>query len=559
MGVFCCDGKTFRITVFTAFVFCFTFYLLAASTLTFGERSASSVSELDSWAYIEVVEPEEPLWPYRVFKSSSWRPPNITIIRNEGELADGYLLLTAKSRGNPPGLEQSAPWIFTNDNELIYAHNGSHGSNNLRVQMYEGKPHLTVWLGESTIGHGYGELVLLDEEYQQTNLGFQADLKMNLGPNKDAPGLIDFHEQELSSRGTVYVTAYNNTPADLTAIGGPQGGMIADSLIYELDIKTGKILFTWSALDHIPLEESHLALQTYMGSGIDGAPWDHFHLNSIQEVGDHLLINSRHTFSFYLIDRKTGQIGWELSGRGEGGDFGPLGEDGQFSWQHHARAHNVTEDGMTVSLFDNHHMQELNKTTSTRGLLLHLPLPPDPSTPPTVLRNIHTDEAFYSGSQGSYIPEILNGNQLICYGPVPVVREFGPEGEVRWEGRFGFDEKAQSYRAFKEQWHATPRNWDPSLHVEIVEQRKRRGHDDYDHEQHEEELELYVSWNGATEVASWNVYIRKRRGETWIKVGRAKKMGFETVVRVQGRRGRCVVLGAVQGNKEVRRSNEVCI
>jgi hypothetical protein len=38
------------------------------------------------------------------------------------------------------------------------------------------------------------------------------------------------------------ITAYNTTGADLTSIGGPDKGYVWDSLIFEIDIKTQKIL-----------------------------------------------------------------------------------------------------------------------------------------------------------------------------------------------------------------------------------------------------------------------------------------------------------------------------
>ena len=39
---------------------------------------------------------------------------------------------------------------------------------------------------------------------------------------------------------------------------------------------------------------------------------------------------------------------------------------------------------------------------------------------------------------------------------------------------------------------------------------------------------FYVSWNGATEVASWNFYAGRRELGALPKVGSAPKMGFET-------------------------------
>ena len=62
-----------------------------------------------------------------------------------------------------------------------------------------------------------------------------------------------------------------------------------------------------------------------------------------------------------------------------------------------------------------------------------------------------------------------------------------------------------------------------------------------------------MSWNGATDVEEWNVYVDDElRGS----VGRAS---FETVVKINGLvGGECVKLGAVQGGEEVRISNIVC-
>ncbi|KAI6780955.1 uncharacterized protein J7T54_003097 [Emericellopsis cladophorae] len=543
-----CAARSVRIATLTILIFLTTGYLLSASTLAFGWRNTFAPARIESWPYVEVVVHDGKEWPYRTFKSSAWMPPNMTITRNEGALAKGYYIFTAKNRRHSGVLVQSAPVIMTDDNELVYAHDGPYGANNFRVQEVNGKPHLTVWLGESVTGHGYGQFYTIDETYEvQTSL-FSGNVALqSLGAGKKAPGLSDFHEQEMTERGTVYMVAYNNTQVNLTSIGGKEDGWLSDSLIYEVNMTTGETLFTWSAKDHIPLEASKLPIKSYMGDGSKGHPWDHFHINSVQEIGENLLINSRHTFAMYLLSRKTGEVLWELSGRGEGGDFGPLAEADRFKWHHQARAHNVTEDGMTISIFDNHNMQEDNDTAPTRGLVLRVDLPPDASKPPTVLSSVRGDEPFYVGSQGSYDPALENGNQLMCYGPVPVIQEFGPNGEVRWEGRFGRDDTVQSYRAFKSEWHATPADWDPRLHVEKIHDSAR---------QDEQQVEGYVSWNGATDVTGWNVHVR--RGGAWSNMGRADRKGFETVFRVAAPEG-CVVVGAVMDGVEVRRSNEVCL
>lgn len=560
------DAKRAKAVIISCVVFFVTYCLWSATTSSratsssYGVSTQDSLPNLDSWPHIEVVRPAEgPIWPYRRFKSSPWQPPNITITHNVGGLAGGFLFLTIKSRGVHGSVKESAPYIMTDDNELVYAHNGSHGANNLRVQQFQGKPHLTVWLGESTVGHGYGEMVLLDENYQQvpskTNMSFSDNIDWRLGPNVFPNGLVDFHEQEVTPRGSVYVTAYNNTPAVLTSIGGRQDAWLTDSLVYEIDIMTGEVLFTWSALEHLPIKASHLPIHSYQGNGKWEAPWDHVHINSIQDLGDKILISCRHSWAVYLISKKTGEVIWELSGSGEGGSFGPLPEYGQFRWQHFAHAHNITKRSMEISIYDNHNMMDDNGTTPSRGLLLEVGLPPNPTVPPAVLRNIQTNHSYFANSQGSYEPSLPNGNQLLCHGPVPVVQEYGPAvngTDLRWEGRFGRDETAQSYRAYKGEWHALPTDWDPSLVLEMAE-------DAEEDENFTETVEAHVSWNGATDIDSWTVYSGSGKKGPWTAIGSARKAGFETVFKLEMVPGGCIQLGAVQHGLEVRRSNPSCI
>ena len=128
-------------------------------------------------------------------------------------------------------------------------------------------------------------------------------------------------------------------------------------------------------------------------------------------------------------------------------------------WQHYAIPHNVTESSVTVSYFDNHASAADNGTRPSSGLVLELKLPPSKDVSPRVVHSL-TDatNSLYALSQGS--TQLLdNGNAFLDYGQIPVLKEFAlddPEGKVRWSARAGPDNTGQSYRGFKEQWHATP-------------------------------------------------------------------------------------------------------
>jgi hypothetical protein len=111
------------------------------------------------------------------------------------------------------------------------------------------------------------------------------------------------------------VTAINVTKFDLTSIGGPEDGWIADSLFYEIDVKTNEVLFRWSSLAHldeIPLED---VVQFYplddLGTN-QTYPYGYFHINAVDKFQDgSYLISSRFYCSIFKISAN-GSVEWTL-------------------------------------------------------------------------------------------------------------------------------------------------------------------------------------------------------------------------------------------------------
>ncbi|KAI8663077.1 hypothetical protein NCS56_01113000 [Fusarium sp. Ph1] len=499
-----------------------------------------------SWSNFQVVTPKnQKTYPYRKFKSSPHSPPHISWSTNGKQQSKGYVFITPQSKGNEKGLKQEASFIMKTNAEMIYAHEESIASEGMGVQALEDQQYLTIWRGVHRNGYGFGEVVLLDHQYKETVVNLEESMSAIFG--QKFPGNLDFHEMELTSRGTILVTAYNTTAADLRLIGGPVDGYVADSMFFEIDIETKEILFSWSSLEHFRIEDSMLPRVTTMGNGGQRNPYDFFHLNSIQLVGhDSFLISSRHFWSVYLISRSDGRVLWELKGNSKGGSFGALPAHGRFRWQNHVRAHNATSTGMMISMFDNHNSEEDNGKTPSRGLLLKLRLPPDPTEKPTVLRVLQSDRARFSTDYGSYQLDLSNNNQFVSYGEGGVVQEFGPgDGtDLRWEGHFGHDDSVQSYRAFKQTWHGTPAQWDPALVVEKPN----------------DVVMGYVSWNGATDIEAYNVYTVEP-GVAMRPLGKAVTWGFETGfdLPVAFNKTTCLMVAAVRGGQEIRQSNVGCI
>lgn len=265
------------------------------------------------------------VWPWQTYQSSSARPPVLQTERTGDALFDGLLIFGVSPGGATPAAKQISPLIMTDTGDLVWS--GPAGpSDNVRVQEYNGAPVLTYFSGEGTagagavVGHGYGEVVVRDDSYNVIATVCPQFDGFTMETGVTAKCHADVHESFITPRNTMLVTAYNTTRADLSSVGGPKDGWVLDSLATEVNITTGEVLFTWSALDHVPLNNSHYSLGA---QGVNqSVPYDFFHINAIELVGDNYLINSRHFWSTYLVDPQ-GKILWEINGL-TGGDFGAL-------------------------------------------------------------------------------------------------------------------------------------------------------------------------------------------------------------------------------------------
>ena len=476
-------------------------------------------------------------WPIVSYKSSSHVSPYINVTHYTTQVSSGYVFLTpvASNHGDKDRLLGQG-FVFDTNGDLVYAaydHGADSckawipGITDFRVQTYSNKSYITYWNGCSTRGRhwGYrwGSVTFVDDEYRT----FTVDPELNINTMDPAStGSIDMHDHEVTDRGTIVVTSYNNTEHN--------GQLIADGLLFELDIATGEVLFEWHALEHLHVRESH-----YTCNG--ARPCDWMHLNSVQALDNNYLVSARHLFAIYLISGIDGSIIWKLDGTGNGTwDT----SSSPFKWQHHARATNVTEDGMTVSLVNNNIYPEEPQTPEkqSQGLAYWISMPPDPTRPPILVRQLQIPgEAIYAITQGSYQFDVGNGNGFIGYGTVPKVREYGPNGDLLWEAQFGREYEMMSYRAFKQDWHGTPRDWDPLVVVESLVGGATRA---------------YVSWNGATDVSGWAVY-GGDRADSLNPIGTARKKGFETAFSLND--APCVQVGAIRKEAIVRKSNVACL
>lgn len=379
-------------------------------------------------------------------------------------------------------LTPAGPLICDSAGSPVWIHPVAHASTNFQVQRYRGHPVLTWWEGEiAHYGVGLrGHNVIMDSSYRVVH---------RVQPGHGLPS--DLHEFTLTDRGTALLTAYVEATADLSSVGGPSSGTFLESVFQEVDVATGRVVLEWRSSKHIKFWESYT---DYRSDGL----YDPVHLNSIGVMEDgNLLVSARNTWGLYKVDRTSGQILWRLGGKRS--DF-TMGKDAQFAWQHDARSHH---DG-SISLFDDEGTPFVGP--QSRGLILDV----DEHAGRVAVRRsyYHPKSKLRAGSQGS-LQIRPDGNVVIGWGSQPYVTEYRYHGARVLDAKFL---SGTSYRAYRFEWNATPH--EP---VAIAAERTTSG------------TNVFASWNGATQVAGWQV----RAGATPERmhaVAVAPKAGFETVV-----------------------------
>ncbi|MDE3131408.1 MAG: MFS transporter, partial [Acidobacteriota bacterium] len=205
-------------------------------------------------------------------------------------------------------------------------------ASDLEAQTYAGKPVLSWWQGDVTATGqiNSGEDVVVNRHYQR------------IATLRGADGwVLTMHEFVIRGH-YAWVTANRNVPAQLARYGGVNGGTMIDSAVQEYDLRSGRLVYSWVASQHIPAQDS------YAVPPENGFPWDVYHVNSVDPLANgNFLVSMRNTWAVYLVNQRTGRIQWTLGGKRSSFAV-PRGAG--FQWQHDARL--TSSDTMTV--FDDH-------------------------------------------------------------------------------------------------------------------------------------------------------------------------------------------------------------
>jgi len=424
-------------------------------------------------------------------------PPVIQVTTQARDTAPGYIFIAPKNGPEEAGPGQDGCMILGNDGQPVWLRllqNEDMDVMNFRAQEYKGETVLTWWEGLHT-GYGQGEYVIFDHSYREI-------ARLRAGNGYEG----DHHEFLITPEDTALITIYSKVQRDLSGVGGPVDGIVLDGIVQELDIETGEVLFEWHSLEHVGLDESYTK------------PYDYFHINSIDLYDEnHLLISSRNTCTVYKIDRKTGEVVWRLGGKKSDFEMGP---GTRTTFQHDARRR---PDGI-VTIFDNGYV---NKAKQSRGIMVEVD---EDAMSAKLAREYTYPGKLLCETQGN-VQVLPNGNVFVGWGSEPVYSEFDDDGKLLFSA--AFPTESESYRAFRLPWSGQPAD-NPAIVAELAA---------------DDKVTIYASWNGATEVATWQV-LAGSAPDQLEPLASAPHQGFETVITVRTTES-YVGLEAINGSGKV--------
>jgi hypothetical protein len=430
---------------------------------------------------------KDPLEMQHFHSRPDLEPPAIVVSARSAQTAAGDLFTAPYSGPGPAGpmiLDETGAvvWFDPLPANLVAA--------NLQLQQYGGQPVLTWWQGYiPPQGFGEGEEIIDNGSYVQ--LG-----RVHAGNGYET----DLHDFHLMPQYTALVTAFAPIDCNLSAVGGPSGGAVTDSVFQEIDLRTGLVRREWHSLDHAGLSDSY-------SSPVNTStqwPFDFFHLNSIEELPNgRTLISARNTWALYELDTQTGQVLTRIGGRHSSVK---LSSGAATAFQHDAT---MLQNG-TISIFDNGAVPRVHPQSRAMVVTINAQARTD-----TVLAQYEHPGALSSGSQGN-VQLLENGDVFVGWGSDPYFSEFSAGGQLLFDAHMRGS--YQSYRAYRFPWTGTPTE---APAVAAVAQRAGGP------------VTVYASWNGDTQTASWRV-LAGPSAQQLAPVAGAARSGFETAIATPG-------------------------
>jgi hypothetical protein len=443
------------------------------------------------------------------------RPMKVEVETPDPAARPSRILLDPYAQGTPAG--QNGALILDNSGNPIWfdpLDNLVQFDLGLRVQTYLGQPVLTFWHGVVAGSPGHRNLPSPDPEpggcYEIYNDHYQLLKTVTAVDGWSA----DQHDFLITPQGDAVFPVFKTVPVDLSKYGGPSKGYVGDTGVQEINLTTGKLVFSWDMLRHVSLSESEYPA-SYANKKASRDIWDAYHMNSLDLGPDHqLLISARNLWTIFDVDMTSGHILWQLGGKKSTFTFPQA--DATFSWQHMVQF----QPSSQISMFDDGCCADPRKQApqaESHGLLLKLDLATKTAT---AVKSYYHSPGLQATSEGGY-QVMPDGGALISWGSQPYYSQYGPAGNTKGNGTLSllYDVKLpgaeHTYRTFRQSWTGTP-YYPPSAAA------SRDG----------SSTDVYASWNGSTQTVAWRVLGGSSPTSLKIVASKVSRTGFETRSRV---------------------------
>jgi hypothetical protein len=363
--------------------------------------------------------------------------PLTTLTGRPSHQGDIFVTPTSSAPGATNGAQ-----IIDRAGRTVWYHQAAPGTTDadFRAQTLHGKRVLTFWEGTNLGGLADGTDYIYDDHYRLI-------AQVHAGRRLTTDG----HEFLVTDRGTAWVLSYDAATADLSALGGSDHQAVINGIVQEIDIRTGRVLFSWNSAHHVPYVQSEQPLPVSPSTR-----WDWFHVNAIHlDTDGQLLIDARNTWTAYQVDPRSGRVNWQLGGKAS--SFRLAAAPGQtlndagaiFAWQHDI---NALGNGV-YSVFDNESAGVANTGQDATAELDHSRVVRirvnERTNVATLVASDNEPDGLLASSQGNGQP-LRGGNVFVGWGNLPAVSEFDRHGRLIFDARFPTG--VNTYRAYLLPW-----------------------------------------------------------------------------------------------------------
>ena len=358
------------------------------------------------------------------------RAPEVSVLKHGADNGNGDIFIT------PGGGSANGPEIISDTGRVVWFHPLPRHqlAADFRPQTYRGQPVLTWWQGPADLGAVSGGTDYIDNDrYRRI-----AEVRGGRGYSPDGQEFL------ITPRNTALIVADTITTANLTSIGGPADQKVVDSIVQEIDIRTGRVLFQWNPADHVPYTDSEQPRPANAAT-----PWSWFYINAVHlDTDGNLLISARYAWAVYKVSLRTGKILWVLGGKHS--TFRLRAAPGQvldqageiFAYQHDPEAIGQHE----YTLFDDECAGGRYLLRYSRVVTVRLDLA---ARVATLVKSVRQPEGLLATQEGS-AQTTRNGDLFVDWGSVPYLSEFSPAGRLLFNAQLPGNDI--TYRAYRLPW-----------------------------------------------------------------------------------------------------------